>query len=1093
MLRFIYGCPGSGKSTFLTNEITENLRRGKKAILLVPERFAVSSEQRVTAVGGERNRMNLEVLSFKRLCNRVFREYGGLCYNYAGKGGKTLILWQAFSEVQKDLSVYGRLQLQDSGTVDALLEEILTFKRAAISPELLEKAAEQCESRTQLGKKTGDLAKIYRAYNELLLQKYDDPEEDLERLYAVLQTHRFFEDRLVYVDSTAAFSGQELKILECALAQSPLVSVALGFLPEDDRMIFGKLRWCRDALRQAAQRVGTEEGKPVILQTPYGKNEELCLLEQALFREEPTVYQGGEVAIHLSRCRGIYEECKMTAARILRTVQKGGRFSDQGVVMRNPEEYKGILDRVFEANGIPYVFTTPVRLSERGAFRAVLYAFRLLVFSFRQEDLLSYLRTGYCGLSDEEGFFLEDYINLWQIEGKKRWFGGDFAMNPEGHTAERKDDTAEKLKRINDCKERLILPLRQLDEDLGACKTVKEGAVALYDYFVGMKLEEQLNREAREALSEGDGREAQWLSQTYRELCALLDELVYTAGDRACSGAELLLMIQILAEKRTFGSIPEGKDRVLISDTFNLKPSGVSTLYLLGVKEGSFPAYSRVSGIFTGEERRFLRSLNVELPGDEDRAVYDEEYQCYAALTLPKDELYVTFPQKDLRGNVYKPSEIFEMLERFGGKEDQEEDLLYGRAICFEEALKSGSGERIGALQKIFEEEESGISALCQKAPLVNEKQTLSLQTVEEVYPVPELGTSQTKLENFVNCPFSYTCRNILGLQEKKGGAVEVNEIGTVFHSVLEGVVKESLEKGERFGSTADEELRCRVSRIIEQLKTQILGEEENVFLEQLFSRVRESACILAMNLRDELEQSRFEPKFCELKFGLTGEEKEFTLPAVVTKGENRVRIRGCADRVDACRIGGKVYLRVVDYKTGSKLFREEDLKDGHNLQMFLYMKALCACREENFLKGIGAEKGEQTQSAGVVYQIVSEPSVKAEKWLGAAEAQEKLRTGIKRSGLLIDDKKVLEAMYRGGSSVFSPRKASSQRLPTVPAEQFEEDLKAVDETLSEIAGRMRSGQADATPGKGKGSCTYCPMLPVCRNRKKESGEEEEE
>ena len=63
MLRFIYGCPGSGKSTFLTNEITENLRRGKKAILLVPERFAVSSEQRVTAVGGERNRMNLEFLS----------------------------------------------------------------------------------------------------------------------------------------------------------------------------------------------------------------------------------------------------------------------------------------------------------------------------------------------------------------------------------------------------------------------------------------------------------------------------------------------------------------------------------------------------------------------------------------------------------------------------------------------------------------------------------------------------------------------------------------------------------------------------------------------------------------------------------------------------------------------------------------------------------------------------------------------------------------------------------------------------------------------------------------------------------------------
>ena len=80
---------------------------------------------------------------------------------------------------------------------------------------------------------------------------------------------------------------------------------------------------------------------------------------------------------------------------------------------------------------------------------------------------------------------------------------------------------------------------------------------------------------------------------------------------------------------------------------------------------------------------------------------------------------------------------------------------------------------------------------------------------------------------------------------------------------------------------------------------------------------------------------------------------------------------------------------------------------------------------EENFLKGIGAEKGEQTQLAGVVYQIVSELSVKAEKWLGAAEAQEKLRTGIKRSGLLIDDKKVLEAMI-GGRVFF----ASKGKLP---------------------------------------------------------------
>ena len=92
MLRLVYGCPGSDKSEYLTNQIKNALDRQKKVILIVSERFSVSAEQELAKVCTARRMMDLEVLSFKRLCDLAFRTHGGLCYNYAGKGGMMLMM-----------------------------------------------------------------------------------------------------------------------------------------------------------------------------------------------------------------------------------------------------------------------------------------------------------------------------------------------------------------------------------------------------------------------------------------------------------------------------------------------------------------------------------------------------------------------------------------------------------------------------------------------------------------------------------------------------------------------------------------------------------------------------------------------------------------------------------------------------------------------------------------------------------------------------------------------------------------------------------------------------------------------------------------
>lgn len=60
-----------------------------------------------------------------------------------------------------------------------------------------------------------------------------------------------------------------------------------------------------------------------------------------------------------------------------------------------------------------------------------------------------------------------------------------------------------------------------------------------------------------------------------------------------------------------------------------------------------------------------------------------------------------------------------------------------------------------------------------------------------------------------------------------------------------------------------------------------------------------------------------------------------------MTEGSTALSVRGKVDRVDGWIKDGKLYLRVVDYKTGQKAFDLSDVRYGLGIQMLLYLFAL--------------------------------------------------------------------------------------------------------------------------------------------------------
>ena len=90
-------------------------------------------------------------------------------------------------------------------------------------------------------------------------------------------------------------------------------------------------------------------------------------------------------------------------------------------------------------------------------------------------------------------------------------------------------------------------------------------------------------------------------------------------------------------------------------------------------------------------------------------------------------------------------------------------------------------------------------------------------------------------------------------------------------------------------------------------------------------------------DMAHELRAGDFVPLDFELNFA----DPEQIAPITLSDGEVTLNMSGMADRVDGWLHDGKLYLRVVDYKTGRKAFSLSDVWYGMGLQMLLYLFAL--------------------------------------------------------------------------------------------------------------------------------------------------------
>lgn len=1074
MLQFVLGRAGSGKTYHQREFLIHQYRQGERNLMmLVPEQYSFETEKAMLQMAGPKAAAEIQVYSFTRLCDAVFRKEGGFTGSRLSEGGRRILMSQAIEASLPHLELYEKAASAGRIT-DLMLTAVNEMKMCGIRPDTLQQMS-GVFSENGLGKKLGELSLVYGTYEALVGSAYLDTRDDLTRLADKLEESCFFEDAVVAVDSFDGFTAQELRVLGLILQKAKIVSVSLctDDLPDHGAGLFTLVNRTKSKLTLLAQQLQIPVAAPVHLTgAPRFQNDSLKLVEAGLFEGDAALQSQENQGIHLFCGKDSYEESEFAAAVIRALVSTGKyRYRDFLVVCREPEQYYSSLEISFHKRDIPCFLSHPMAVDAEPLMRFVLGSFQAVLSGYPTETLLELLKTGLSGFTTEEISDLENYAYIWKINGNQ--WKEPFTRHPKGFGYPMEEGDLEEIHHLDQLRQRLLLPLQRFSGSMRG-KTGKELSKAVFQLLEDFNMEDNLKQMCRVLEQAGETFLAAKQVRVWELLMEILQQMYDLLGDQEITGQRYHTLLQEVVSGEDISEIPQTLDQVIFGTPEQVRQSSPKVTFLLGAVQGKFPLTPSASGVFSDVERKELIQAQLPLGDPLELKTLEERYLAYSCACSSSQLLYVTYPAS-AEGTPQEPSELVSGLMQLFPALQVEKNLPDEFFANTKEAAfarmaakyQENTGESM-ALQRLFAED-TAYQGKCQALQRAAQGRPEKIQDPENAKALfgssPYL--SATQIETFYNCRFRYFCRYGLGAKERRAAEVDAMQYGTLMHFLFEKVFSQAETEGL---PETEEALFRLITQLIHTYAEENLGGFDSLGGKERYrlGRLAKSAAMLIRHMAEELSQSQFRPAAFELKLGSDG-----TKPLQVPVDGANIIVGGTVDRVDLYKDkDGVSYLRVVDYKTGKKEFKLGDVLGGLNMQMLVYLAALAAQGEE--------------EAAGILYMPSAEPSVSAQRGDSQEQVEKDAAKQLRMSGVVLSDPKVILAMEKDGGGKYIPASLTKDGNPTKISSVLDKPaMKQVMDyckfMISQMAKHLLAGDVQAKPNlENNFSCRFCPYKPVC-------------
>ena len=1094
MLHFIYGPIGSGKTNVLLKYLESDIKQNKKAFFIVPEQETVAAERKIVSLFPSSAQLNVEVLNFSRLCNRIFRTYGGLSYNFASKSIKSLIMWNTLRELSPLLEEYSTSDASDFSLTQKMLSATQELKAYSISPMKLDSVCTKIDESSPLYKKMRDISLVYSAYTNQLNEYYSDTSDDISKAINTLENKDFFKGTSVYLDSFAGFTKQEFEFISKINEMCDELYITIPLPSPNDNSIH------LDSVKQTVTGIkkhlkNTKFDEVFLTETHNTTSPQLQYLQKNIWNFEAQSFNGeNDFSISNYLCETPYSESDLVASEICKAVNNGLRYNEIAIILRDFEKYRGILDVALDKFGVPYFMSEKTDLMTKPLVKFIFSALKIKESNWRNSNIIAHLKSGYCDIDPFDVDTFEEYITTWNINGN-RFLGERWTMNPDGYSARLTPRGEKILVTANAVKEAITPSLSRYFAMLDASSNVKEMCKATIEFLKDNKITEKVRKNCADNLARGNKKAADEDMKLYSLTLNILYDLSYVFGDKEFTFEEFFAALSLMFEESNIGTIPTSVDEVIIGSASMLRTDNIKCAIIMGLNEGEFPASVKDNGIFSDNEKQMLEEFDISLSSDTSTKTSEELFFVYRAVSSAKENLILTSSALSSDGATQRQSIALERVKSLFPSITQVKessisplDMVWNIELAKEAYSKVKKHQNSNELKNIIaKHEENNEFEKRLNIPLSQKNCSVSPEIVSSIFG-KRISLTQSRLEKYVLCGFDYYCSYVLGLRESKKAVLGLNDIGTFIHYILEMFMKDITVDGKLNLTLTDSQIDEILQKNVRNYLYELLGEDYAISnrTKHLFLRLNKLSFMIAKNLINEFKESDFYPSHFELKVGMGDggiNALEFEL-----KDGSIVTLRGIADRVDTYKKDGNVYIRIVDYKTGSKEFSFEDLKDGLNTQLLIYLFSICRAQNDKTKSEFGCEENGELLPAGIQYLSSNAPTISVDKFCDGEHIEELIQNEFARSGLLTDDPEIIYAINHNlDPKIVSKIKIGDDGVMTskslVSKDGFDEIYDMLSETIIRVAESMKDGKANAIPLRfgEQAPCRYCKMKAICR------------
>ncbi len=1063
MLTLLLGGCGTGKSTRLIERIREDAMQGRDVLVIVPEQFSFEEEKKLYAALGAQLFNRIHTYSFTTLSRHILETCGGGSREYASDQEKLLYLYRAVQRAREHgLAVLGR-NAGSSEFIQSMLGLVTKIRKAGVTAQQLLDTAQLLPG--PLADKTSDVGQILFAYDLILREQgTSDGLTDLTEAAALANIQDFFCGKHLYLDEFDSFTGDQYLMLDVMIAFAEHITAAIRTDEPDAKIspIFEGGNQTQRRLRRIAADDHHREVEAFRCDA-YCRSEfpDLAAVSTQILRPSirPAEYCGH---VRIAEASDPADEAEWIAASICETLQADEtlRCGEIAVAVKSLDDYGTLLSRAFARYGLPCSISEPKPVLHTDLMRHLLAVLDLLTGAqYSTEAILRYLKSPLSGSSAVSVSMLEHYCFTWSVDGED-WLAPFWEEDTE--LAERAAEFGGKY--LEQLRERTVETIAALRKQcLG--KPVKTVCRRLYAHL----------KDCRRHVRHEDTLRQREFTMLWNLLMDILDTIVHCLGEEVLEPEQLRSILLLLCQGSSISTPPQTLDAVQIVEAQSARLSSPKHVFVPGVGENDFPGEIRLGGMFTQQELELLDQNGIALSRMFFELYSDERLIVNKILSAPTEGLWLSYPLANAKGEGVRPSVVIAQIRQMFPDAPLLTRTSALPLVFFARTLESTyhhyvrhfdeDTPEIASLREILLEDPYYAARLARLDGDADAACCVSPARMQE-YLGETVWLSPSGIETFYQCPYQYFTRFCLHLYIPERRELSKRNLGNFAHYCLEQILRSYAP--EDFTQLTEEQLTGEIRRYAQEFSETTFS--DSIRRDQRFRNNYHMAGSGLLRLLVHMQKEMREGQFVPIGFEVALGEGEGSV-APLRLREGAITCVGKIDRIDRCDTPSGPILRVVDYKTGMKLFSPEKLAAGLDMQMLIYLFALR--QSEAFSDAV---------SGGVLYMPSGQPlrrhyGDRKEKKVPTAD--EILDDFYCMRGLLLED--AAAHMEPEISSGCTPILTDNPDATLFSVDQKQMDaLEAhVMERITNMADALTSGEIAPAPYLNY-PCKYCSCSDLC-------------